>query len=307
MIETIHHTTKEEWLNARLQDVTSSEVAALFNLSPYITEFELWHHKKNKTSQIIADNDRMKWGDRLEPAIARGIAADKLWAVSPMKYYLRDKTIKMGSSFDFRISEDNGSPCFGILEIKNVDYIQLKQKWIFEDNKCVEAPPHIELQCQHQLAVSGADFLYIGALVGGNNVVTIKRTPDENIITQIKAKVINFWHSIKENKPPVMDFERDAAFISQLYGHAEPGKTMDGNSEIEKLVNLYADISQKEKEITAEKKKIKSHLLTLIDDAEKVIGNDYTISATMVGPAQVSYERKGYRNFKIYKKKGKNE
>lgn len=307
MTEIIKYTTEEEWLNARLHDVTSSEVAALFGLSPYTTELELWHNKKNQTQPNIVNNDRMKWGDRLEPAIARGIASDMEWTVSPMKYYQRDKALRIGSSFDFRISRMGNQDCFGILEIKNVDYIQLKQKWIFEDKKCVEAPPHIELQCQHQLAVSGADFLYIGALVGGNDVVTIKRTPDQNIINQIKSKTISFWHSIKEDKQPVMDFERDAAFIRQLYNYAEPGKLMDGTPELDKLIESYSQVAEKEKAIKKEKDALKAHILTLIDDSEKVIGNNYSITAGMIGPKQLNYERKGYRNFKIYKKKGESK
>lgn len=307
MIEKIDYTTEKQWLDERLKDVTSSEVAALFHMSPYMTELELWHHKKNQTQQEFKDNDRMKWGDRLEPAIARGIASDMSWTVSPMKYYLRDTSIKMGSSFDFRITQIDGKDCNGILEIKNVDYIQLKQKWIFDDEtkECIEAPPHIELQCQQQLAVSKADFLYIGALIGGNNVILIERKPNAKIINKIRAKVSYFWDSIKANKQPAVDFERDAAFIRQLYSYAEPGKIMEGTEEIDQLVSSYSEIVKKEKAIQKEKDKIKSHILTLINENEKVTGKNYTISAGMVGPSSVSYERKGYRLFKIHTRKAK--
>lgn len=39
--ETIHHDTEEAWLAARKRDVTSTESAALFGMSPYLTAFEL--------------------------------------------------------------------------------------------------------------------------------------------------------------------------------------------------------------------------------------------------------------------------
>ena len=45
--ETIPVTDKQSWLQARLQDVTSTEVSALYDLSPYRTEFDLYQEKKN--------------------------------------------------------------------------------------------------------------------------------------------------------------------------------------------------------------------------------------------------------------------
>src|SRR5690606_13844867 len=62
----------------RASVVGSSEVAALFDASPYLTRFELWHRKKGNiaTPEFDAvaddgtpDNERIWWGVRLEKAI----------------------------------------------------------------------------------------------------------------------------------------------------------------------------------------------------------------------------------------------
>ena len=45
--ERIERTSEQAWLQQRAKDVTSTEVSALFGLSPYMTEFELWHRKAN--------------------------------------------------------------------------------------------------------------------------------------------------------------------------------------------------------------------------------------------------------------------
>ncbi|NDD54352.1 endonuclease, partial [bacterium] len=42
MHQIINNTSREEWLNARKHDVTASEVAALFGISPYMSKYELW-------------------------------------------------------------------------------------------------------------------------------------------------------------------------------------------------------------------------------------------------------------------------
>ena len=69
--EIVNFTTEAAWLKARQQDVTSTESAALFGMSPYTTHFELWHRKHSNTAPEFKSNERMKWGNRLEAAIAR--------------------------------------------------------------------------------------------------------------------------------------------------------------------------------------------------------------------------------------------
>ena len=64
MPQIIEYKTEAEWLKLRESDVTSSDVAALFGESPYTTEFELYHRKKNGLALAWEDNDRAKWGRR---------------------------------------------------------------------------------------------------------------------------------------------------------------------------------------------------------------------------------------------------
>ena len=97
--QSIISNNEQEWLALRLEDITSTEVSALFNLSPYQTEFELWHRKKNKEIVTIEANQRMKWGTRLQDSIARGIAEDNGWNVRRMDEYVRIPELRIGSSF----------------------------------------------------------------------------------------------------------------------------------------------------------------------------------------------------------------
>ena len=301
---------KEQWLKLRLQDITSTEVSALFGLNPYSTEFELWHRKKNQEVVAFEENERMRWGNRLEKAIAEGIADEHGWMVHPFKEYARRPDLRAGSSFDYMVAVPNeagDAPIEGLLEIKNVDGLQFKNKWIVEDGKVIEAPPHIELQVQHQMMITGHPFAYIGALVGGNSLTLIKRTPDDTIIEAIKEKIAIFWDSIDKNIEPSPDFIRDAEFISKIYNYAEPGKTADSTPEIEDLVAKYKQASDIEKQATKEKKAAKAQILSIISDAEKVKGETFSISAGVVGPAEVSFTREAFRSFRVYFKKGKSD
>jgi len=291
-----------DWKKHRSRDITSTEVAALFDCNPYLTEFELWHRKKNAMIIDLNQNERMKWGVRLEQSIALGIAEDNGWEIRPMKEYIRDRELRLGASFDFKIEGD----VQGILEVKNVDSLAYRDGWILGDDG-IEAPPHIEIQVQVQLAVSELKVAYIGALIGGNKVILIKRDPNQNVIAEIKRRVDDFWVSLEENIEPAPDYSKDSAFISQLYGYSSPGKVMDLTYDEESLdaALRYRELGKEIKEKEVERDTIKAQLLRKIGDAEKVIGGKYSISAGLVGPAHVEYDRKGYRIFKINWKREK--
>lgn len=298
--EQINPKDENAWLTLRLQDLTSTDIAALFGISPWLTEFELWHRKKEAAIVAFNANPRMQWGLRLQDAIANGIAQDYSLVIRPMSEYVRLPAFRLGASFDYAIDPD------GILEVKNVDSLAYKDGWLI-DGESIEAPPHIEIQIQHQLLVSGRTHAYIGALIGGNRVTLIKRESDAQIHEAIMAKSAAFWKSIDENKPPEPDFKADARFLARLHGYAEPGKVMTTIPSA--LPGLIADYKRFGADETAAKKGkdgVKAEILTLIEDHEKVIGEGFTISAGMLPPTEIAaYTRKGYRDFKVYVKKEK--
>lgn len=312
MIEIIKPESQAHWLALRTMDITSTEVAALFGLSPYITHFELWHRKKEGTVVKLEENERMKWGTRLQDSIAAGIAEDQNWLIRRMDEYIRDNELRIGSSFDFSIEQfipnietpDNEK---GLLEIKNVDALIFRDGWAFDEDGDLEAPPHIEIQVQHQMLLTARPVVHIGALVGGNRVQLIERRPDKSVFQAITQKVTDFWASIESNRPPTPDFIRDADFISQIYGYADPGKVFDARDDDEfgMWASEHKRLGEEIKMLTEVRDGFKSRMLMRMQDAEKVVGDGFTISAGVIGEAEVSYVRKPYRMFKPAWKKVK--
>lgn len=290
---------EKHWHELRAMDITSTDIAALFNLSPYMTYYELWHRKKNQTVVEFEETEWVKWGKRLQGTIANGIAEDNKWTIRPMDEYIRIPSYRIGSSFDFAIGDD------GILEVKNVFGIVFKNEWISQGGN-IEAPPHIEIQAQHQLLTSGRKENYIGALISGNKIICFKREPDLAIHEAIKSKVAAFWESIDANREPTPDFKADADFITKLNQFAEPGKLLNamGDAKLAGLVRDYKEWGDQAKAAQDEKDGIKAQILTLIQDAEKVVGDGYTISASLKPPTLVeAYTRKAFRDFRVFLKK----
>jgi putative phage-type endonuclease len=291
-------TTEAEWLRMRSLDVTSTECAALFGKSPYTSYYKLWHSKKNlAVGGSFKETEKMKWGKRLQDAIAEGIAHERGWTIRKMDEYMRLPDLRMGSSFDFAIGDD------ALLEIKNVGE-KAFGKWEVQ-GILPRAPEHIELQCQHQLAVSGRRVCYIGALVGGCAAHVIERQRDEACIKLIFERVKFFWDTIDSGMAPSPDWDTDSDLYIEQNTFAEPNKQAPMTAEIKKLCTEYSEWSAKGTQVENSKRALKARILSLIGDAELCTGQGYTISAGVVGPGKVEgYERQAYRTFKITAKKG---
>lgn len=309
---TIEPESEQHWLYLRTQDLTSTDVAALFGLSPYKALFELWHEKKSGEIVRLTENERMRWGRRLESAVAEGIAADMGWAIRPMKEYVRVPESRIGSSFDFRIlthlpadgEHRRDLDTDAILEIKCVDFRAFRDGWTVEDDY-IEAPPHIEIQVQHQMLISGLRRAYIGVMVGGNRIEVIERQADDAVHAGIIAKAAEFWQSIADNRAPEPVMPDDAQAVIRMYQFAEPGRVLDarGDDRIASLLREYHRLRREASDLNELADVHKAELLQIIGEAEKVISDVGTVSAGIVGPATVSYERKPYRMFKFTPKR----
>lgn len=299
-----------EWLRWRTLDVTSTEVSALFGLSPYITEFELWHSKRDRVVSAIEQKGRMLWGTRLQDAIAAGVAEDLGWQVERLDDYMRDPDARMGSSFDFAAIDPKANEA-GLMEIKNVDRFVYFDAWT-DGADGIEAPKHIELQVQHQLEVADMPWCAIVALVGGNEAKVAIRKRDRAIGAHLRKRIASFWASVDAGTPPKPDYEADADFIAKLYGKADASLAIDADAETEALLAEYATLGDAEKRRTA----IKAEVLHRIGEASKVRTpfGTLTCGETAANPGKLITEamvgerigaRAGFRQFRFTPSKTK--
>lgn len=321
--QTIVPASEADWLALRDKDLTSTEAAALFGCSPYATVYELFHRK---TGQLVVDfelNDRIKWGNRLETAIALGIAEDHGLIVEPFKAYMRIDGIRMGSSFDFKVTGlaagYSGDETFrdlfrehgeGIMEVKNVDGLQFKRGWI-ADGEDMEAPPHIELQVQHQQEVADLDWTIVAPLVGGNTPRPFARLRDRAVGQMIVERVLEFWAMVDRGQAPDPDYTQDGATIAKLLAN-DNGEEVDlrENNRLAELAAIYSQASADEKSAKERKDAAKAESLVIIGHAAKVVGSGFKISAgsvkpsagTLITPDMIGQRvgaRSGYRGFRL--------
>ena len=315
----------DHWHSLRTQDLTSTDIAALFGMSPYATAIDVWHAKRNGIVERIEDNERMRWGRRLESVVAEGIAEDQGWSVLPFNEYGRLPEHRLGASFDYRVlcEEQARNYCADtvlddedcILEIKTVDALAFRSGWTVEPD-FIEAPAHIELQLQHQLLVSGLRVGYIGALIGGNTVRLIRREADDGVHAAILLRAANFWQSIIAGTPPPITTADEARAYVKRQTSVDPGRLLDarGNPTVAALLQDYRQARAEAQAATDAADVAKARLLEVIGEAERVMFDGGTIScgytagsagttitADMVGTTIGA--RAGFRNFRVNYKK----
>jgi predicted phage-related endonuclease len=127
--------------------ISSTQVAALYNASPYMTPYMLYHYIRGDLVDNV-QTDRMYWGLKMQPLVLERAAADLTLEVTPNAgdRYIHDDVL--GYTADAKIwHPDKGH---GTLESKCVyDYSTWMRDW--DGGKRV--PRHYELQMQTQLTV----------------------------------------------------------------------------------------------------------------------------------------------------------
>ena len=312
-VKEIPITNKQDWLENRLLDVTSTEVSALFNVNPYQTEFELYNQKKDKVVVNLEDTERMAWGRKLEDSIALGCAESQGWKVEQFDVYMSDTETRMGSSFDYKITSTDE---LGIMEVKNVDSMVYRTKWIDDGNGHIEAPPHIEMQLQHQLHVANISWGCIAALVGGNTSKLIVRARNKEVGEMLETKVKEFWEKVKSGTPPEIDYLRNADYLMKnLYNDADAGLIINADEDVDILIDDYNSINRECVSLEQQKKAIKAQILEKSQGASKIISKYGIINCGMSKASLGKYitqdmvgtyinPRKAFRQFRFNQPKG---
>jgi predicted phage-related endonuclease len=278
--------------------VGASEVAALFDCSPYVTHFELWHRRKGSiATPDLSDNERAEWGIRLEPAIIQAAADRWGYTLEPTPERL-DNGKGLGGHPDQLASDERGQ---GIIEVKTADWLVFKQ---WGD----EPPTHYLLQAMAYAGLSERQWCDVIVLVGGNRLERFCYDFRPKIYAEIEKRVADFWQSIEANKPPPADYTRDLDTIVDLNRDAgENHLDLTGDN----LANDAAAqfLWAREQRLSAEKREdeAKAELLDKLGAASSATLNGFTIRATAVAaipdrpaePGEIIKGRKAYRRLTV--------
>lgn len=301
---------QEQWHKVRAQHIGGSEIAALFDKSPYTTKFELWHIKAGNIPAPTIDNERVSAGNYMEPAIAAW-AVEK-WGIKLNKfqgYAVNPELQGMGCTPDY-INVDATL----LVQIKNVDSLEFYKnpEWDAAGEILTKAPIHILLQCQYELGVTGIPQGWLVVCVGGNRLLRMEITAREKTIEKLKVEVKAFWDSVHLGAAPKPNYEADADAIAALNLNVDPEKSIDLSTSNRAHECVAAWLGGKQHATDSETliSASSAELMEMIGENGTAIVGDFIIKSGIVKasagkpitPGMVGMiigARKAYRNFSI--------
>ena len=250
------------WHELRSQHIGASDVAALFDMSPFTTLWQLWMEKSGKLPpEDLSDNKSVQAGTFLESGIANWAA--HRWDMKIEKvvdYYTADDCPGMGASLDFQT--DGGHP----VEIK---WSAHGDGWEYEGDTITCAPDNYVLQVLHQMACTDAEYGWLIALIR-NEPRRMKVPRSEEIISKIKSEIRIFWESVRAGTEPPVDFDKDGDAVVRLLDFV-PMSEVTLTTEHAHLFQTYLENAAVEKEAKAKKDAAKTELLALsIEEMKKM-------------------------------------
>ena len=205
-VRTYTYADRAAWLADRSEYVGASEVAACIGApGAYLSRWELWSRKRNLLPPK-EETERMRWGQRLEAAIAQGVADEHggtvdVWE-NQVAYGPAAKPYQRATPDGTWVDADG---VLALLEIKNVDGA-LREHW--EDGP----PPHVVCQVQWQLYCAGYDAGVAAALIGGNRLAVYRLERDDELIAALDEAVDVFWESVENGVEPTVE-HRDVELL----------------------------------------------------------------------------------------------
>ncbi|WP_431819700.1 YqaJ viral recombinase family protein [Burkholderia sp. F1] len=227
---------REEWLEVRKSGIGGSDAAAAVGLSPYQSQLELWLEKTGRADGLCRpDPDDTTsptyWGTLLEPIVSASYTKQTGNRVRRVNAVLRHPTIPwMLANLDREIV---GVPDVQILECKTAGEFGSR---LWRDG----VPEYVQIQVQHQLAVTGKQAAHVAVLLCGQALEVHRIERDDALIGRLIELEARFWRFVESDTPPPADGSESA---DRALRHLYPGNggTVDFSDD-RLLSSTFADL-----------------------------------------------------------------
>lgn len=256
---------RKEWLEVRRKGVGSSDAAAAVGLCPYKSQLELWMEKTGRSlgTETKGQDDPTYWGTLLEPYVATAYTKRTGSKVRRLNAVLQHPTYSyMLANIDREVVGDSEVQ---ILECKTAGEFGSR---LWRDG----VPEYVQLQVQHQLAVTGKEAADVAVLLCGQKLEVHRIERDEEVISRLIVLEARFWDFVTQDTPPPADGSESAAkALRSLYGGNDTSidftENMDLSAAFSGLISLRDEIAQMDKRA----EQVRQTLEQSMGDASKAI------------------------------------
>ncbi|MBK3338642.1 YqaJ viral recombinase family nuclease [Burkholderia pseudomallei] len=225
-----------DWLAVRRTGIGGSDAAAAVGLNPYMSTLELWLDKTGRAEGLPrpdpADTTSPTyWGTLLEPIVAAVYTQQTGNKVRKVNAVLRHPSIPwMLANIDREVL---GVPDVQILECKTTGEFGAR---LWREG----VPEYVQIQVQHQLAVTGKSAAHVAVLLCGQALEVHRIDRDDALIGRLIELEARFWRFVETDTPPPADGSESA---DRALRHLYPGngETIDYSDDAH-LSSVFADL-----------------------------------------------------------------
>lgn len=215
---------RDQWLQVRKGGIGSSDAAAAVGLNPYQSQLELWLEKTGRAPVAppgdggADDLSPMYWGSLLEPIVAAHYTRRTGHKVRRINAVLQHPEHPwMLANIDREVM---GAPDVQLLECKTAG---IQGAWLWRDG----VPEYVQLQVQHQLAVTGKQAADVAVLLGGQELQIFRIERDEELIAQLITLEREFWGYVERDQEPPADGSESADRALRVLYPRDSGATLN--------------------------------------------------------------------------------
>lgn len=260
---------RDEWLAVRKTGIGGSDAAAAVGLNPYKSQLELWMEKTGHDADLEKPdpNDTTHpvfWGTLLEPIVAAAYTQQTRNRVRKINAVLRHPSIPfMLANIDREVV---GTADVQLLECKTAGEFGAR---LWRDG----VPEYVQLQVQHQLAVTGKKAADVAVLLCGQHLAVHRIERDDGLIARLVELEARFWHYVQSDTPPPADGSDSADRALRCLFPRDVGSTVDFSDDrtlsatFADLVTVRADIETREQL----ESKLKQSIQQAMGDASRAV------------------------------------
>ncbi|BCF87076.1 YqaJ viral recombinase family protein [Paraburkholderia largidicola] len=227
---------REDWLEVRKSGIGGSDAAAAVGLNPYMSALELWLIKTGRDANLARPDpedttEPVYWGTLLEPIVAASYTKQTGNRVRRVNAVLQHPTLPfMLANIDREVV---ATPDVQILECKTAGEFGAR---LWRDG----VPEYVQIQVQHQLAVTGKQGADVAVLVCGQKLEVHRIERDDELIARLIPLEAAFWRHVETDTPPPADGSESAdRALRCLYPGS--GGTVDFTDD-RHLSSVFADL-----------------------------------------------------------------
>ncbi|ABK06958.1 MULTISPECIES: YqaJ viral recombinase family protein [Burkholderia cepacia complex] len=266
---------RTDWLEVRKSGIGGSDAAAAIGLNPYMSALELWCDKTGRGDGLPRPDpgdttSPTYWGTLLEPIVSASYTKQTGNRVRRVNAVLQHPTIPfMLANLDREVI---GVPGVQILECKTAGAFGAR---LWREG----VPEYVQIQVQHQLAVTGKQAADVAVLLCGQKLEVHRIERDDELIARLIPLEAAFWRYVETDTPPPADGSESAdRALRCLYPGT--GGTVDYTDDrklsslFADLVALRADIEQRETQEAV----LKQTLIQAMGEADQAIFETGSVS-----------------------------